>query len=204
MESTHLYLDEAGNFDFGPNGTRWLVLTCVKIPWDSQRIAHLAQLKHELLLEGIGLEYFHASEDNRRVRQRFFESIAPWLPPASVKARALDKREIDESLRTPERFYPAFVGPLVERHISQNKERVFVFSDTLPVNKKRRGLEKAVAAELAARSAGLGTHTFLHHASKSNFDLQIADYCCWAIWRSLTKGDNQALAILGQAVDLKI
>ena len=127
MESTHLYLDEAGNFDFGPNGTRWLVLTCVKIPWDSQRIAHLAQLRHDLLLEGIGLEYFHASEDNRRVRQRFLGKIAPWLPPSSVKARALLKQDIDERLRAPERFYPAFVGPLVERHIGQGNERVWVF-----------------------------------------------------------------------------
>jgi hypothetical protein len=203
MESTHLYLDEAGNFDFGPNGTRWLVLTCVKIPWDSQRIAHLAQLRHDLLLEGIGLEYFHASEDNRRVRQRFLGKIAPWLPPASVKARALLKQDINERLRAPERFYPAFVGPLVERHIGQSNERVWVFSDTLPLNKKRHGLEKAIAAELASRSTGQGTHTFLHHASKSNFDLQIADYCCWAIWRSLTKGDHQAMDILGQAVDLQ-
>lgn len=204
MESTHLYLDEAGNFDFGQNGTRWLVLTCVKIPWDNQRIAHLAQLRHELLAEGIGLEYFHASEDNRRVRKRFLETIVPWLSPASVKARALLKMDIDERLRTPERFYPAFVGPLVERHVGQSNERVWIFSDTLPLNKKRHGLEKAIAAELAARSIGRDTHTFLHHASKSNFDLQIADYCCWAIWRSLTKGDHQAMDILGRSVDLQM
>jgi hypothetical protein len=178
------------------------VLTCVKIPWDNQRIAHLAQLREDLLREGIGLEYFHASEDNRRVRQRFLEAIAPWLPPSSVKARALLKQDIDERLRTPERFYPAFVGPLVERHIQQGNQRVFVFSDTLPLNKKRHGLEKAIAAELASRSIGQGSHTFLHHASKSNFDLQVADYCCWAIWRSLTKGDHQAMDILGQSVDL--
>ena len=202
MESIHLYLDEAGNFDFGPNGTRWLVLTCVNIPWDKQRIAHLAQVREDLLREGIGLEYFHASEDNRRVRQRFLEAMAPWLPPASVKARALLKRDIDEHLRTPERFYPAFVGPLVERHVRQGSQRVFVFSDTLPLNKKRHGLEKAIAAELAARSTGQRSHTFLHHASKSNFDLQVADYCCWAIWRSLTKDDHQAIDTLGKSVDL--
>jgi hypothetical protein len=70
-------------------------------------------------------------------------------------------------------------------------------------DKKRHGLEKAIAAESASRSIGQGSHTFLHHASKSNFDLQIADYCCWAIWRSLTKGDHQAMDILGQAVDLQ-
>jgi hypothetical protein len=33
MDDTHLYIDEAGNFDFGPNGTRWLILTCVNVPW---------------------------------------------------------------------------------------------------------------------------------------------------------------------------
>lgn len=202
MDSTHLYLDEAGDFDFGPNGTRWLVLTCVRIPWDHQRIAHLAELRHQLLLDGVALEYFHASEDNRQVRQRFLEVVAPWLPPAAVKARALRKTDIEERLRPPERFYPAFVGPLVERHVGEDTNKVFVFSDNLPLNKKRRAMEKAVAAELAARSLGRGSHTFLHHASKSNFDLQIADYCSWAIWRSLTKGDHQAMDALGQSVDL--
>lgn len=204
MDPTYLYLDEAGNFDFGPNGTRWLVLTCVKIPWDSRRISHVAQLRNDLLREGIGLEYFHASEDNRRVRQRFLETIAPWLPAGSIKAKALLKQDIDPTLRPPERFYPAFVGPLVEQHVGRDLKPVFVFSDSLPINKKRHGLEKAVAAELASRSAGAGSHTFLHHASKSNFDLQVADYCCWAIWRAMTKGDEQALRILGPAVDMKI
>ena len=204
MDSTHLFLDEAGNFDFGPNGTRWLVLTCVKIPWDRRRVAHLADLRHQLLLEGVALEYFHASEDNRRVRQRFLEVVAPWLPPAAVKAWALRKSEIEERLRTPERFYPAFVGPLVERHVGLDPNRVFVFSDSLPLNKKRHAMEKAVSAELASRSMGRGSHTFLHHSSKSNFDLQIADYCSWAIWRSLTKGDHQAVDTLGQSIDLLI
>ncbi len=203
MDCSHLYLDEAGNFDFGPNGTRWLVLTCVKIPWNRQRIAHLAQLRRDLLLEGVALEYFHASEDNRRVRQRFLETLRHWLPPASVKIRAVMKRDIDPALWSPERFYPAFAGPLIEEHVGKEMEHVYVFSDSLPVNRKRRGLEKAVAAELASRAAGKGTHTFLHHASKSNFDLQIADYCCWAAWRSLTKGDNHALEIIRHAVDLQ-
>jgi hypothetical protein len=202
MEATYLYIDEAGNFDFGPNGTAWIILTCVRIPWDNQRIARLAQLRHDLMHEGVILEYFHASEDNQRVRQRFFATISEMLPPGAIKARAVRKSEVAEDLRRPEKFYPAFVGPLVQLHIQHDQLPVFVFSDSLPVNKKRHGLEKAVAAELAGHSPNGRSYSFMHHASKANFDLQVADYCCWAIWRSLTKGDTTALLLLGDAVEV--
>lgn len=105
-------------------------------------------------------------------------------------------------MRRPEKFYPAFVGPLVRRHTKQHDGSVFVFSDALPMNEKRHGLEKAVASELSAAAKDGRNYTFLHHASKSNFDLQIADYCCWAIWRALTKGDVAALQQLGDAVEV--
>jgi hypothetical protein len=202
MEALHLYIDEAGNFDFGANGTAWIILTCVHVPWDCQRIARLAQLKHDLLHEGLGLEYFHASEDNQRVRQRFLEAIRGILPQGAVKARIVLKSAVAEGLRHPEKFYPAFVGPLVERHTQQHSGNVYIFSDALPVNKKRRGLEKAVANKLSAGAKEGMSYTFLHHASKSNFDLQIADYCCWAIWRALTKGDRTALEVLGDSVEM--
>lgn len=200
MDTINLYLDEAGNFDFGPNGTQYLILCCVKLPWNSGRVAQLAQLRHELLLEGVALEYFHASEDNRRVRARMFALLPGLLAPGAVHAVVIEKSRVAPEWRAPERFYPEFVGPLVLSHVAGALKPVFAFSDVLPLNRKRRGLEKAVAEELARRTAGAGTHSFLHHASKSNFDLQIADYCCWAIWRAWTKGDREALELLGAAV----
>lgn len=200
MSCIHLYLDEAGNFDFGPNGTRWLVLTCVSLQWDCQRIAQIAELRHDLLLEGIALEYFHASEDNRRVRQRFFKTIGPMLMPRSVRACVIEKHQVPEDLRPPERFYPTYATPLVHAQVGGQPDKVFAFSDVLPLNKKRRGLEKAVAEELSGRSTGVGTHAFFHHASKSNFDLQVADYCCWAVWRAIARSDEDPLRTLGEAV----
>jgi len=200
MDDTHLYIDEAGNFDFGPNGTRWLILTCVNVPWDNQRIARLAELRHELMTAGLDLEYFHASEDNREVRRQFIETFADLLLPGSIRTCPLLKRNIPVELRAPEKLYPTYIGPLVQAHIGANHRRAFIFSDNLPLSRKRHGLEKAVATELSGKSSNLSSYKFMHHASKSNFDLQIADYCCWAIWRAFTRGDDWAMRRLGPAI----
>jgi hypothetical protein len=57
-----------------------------------------------------------------------------------------------------------------------------------------------VITEISHRVGGRGSHVFLHHASKSNFDLQIADYCCWAVWRAYARDDTEPLAILQNAL----
>ena len=40
----------------------------------------------------------------------------------------------------------------------------------------------------------------LHHASKSNLDLQIADYCTWAIYRKWNAQDGRSLRRVQAAV----
>jgi len=40
----------------------------------------------------------------------------------------------------------------------------------------------------------------LHHASKSNLELQVADYCNWAIYRKWTNGDVRSYDIIKDAI----
>jgi hypothetical protein len=40
----------------------------------------------------------------------------------------------------------------------------------------------------------------LHHASKSNLELQVADYCNWAVFRKWERGDLRSYAVVSQAV----
>lgn len=200
MSAINLYLDEAGNFDFGPNGTKWLIVVCVNLPWSPERIARLADLRYTLLREGFALEYFHASEDNRHVRRRVFEIIAEVLPRDAITAFVVEKCKLPKGLRDPEKFYPEFMGPLIKNEVNDASAPVFSFSDVLPVVRKRNAIEKSVITELSHRVGGRGSHVFLHHASKSNFDLQIADYCCWAVWRAYARGDNEPVKILRNAL----
>ena len=200
MTAINLYLDEAGNFDFGPNGTKWLIVVCVNLPWSPERIARLADLRYTLLREGFALEYFHASEDNRHVRRRVFEVIAEVLPHDAITAFVVEKCKLPKGLQDPEKFYPEFMGPLIKNEVNGAQIPVFSFSDVLPVVRKRRAIEKSVIAELLNRFSERGPHVFLHHASKSNFDLQIADYCCWAVWRAYARDDSKPLTLLRNAL----
>ena len=200
MSAINLYLDEAGNFDFGPNGTRWLIVVCVNLPWSPGRIARLADLRYTLLKEGFALEYFHASEDNRHVRRRVLEVIAEILPHGAISAYVIEKSKLPPHLQNPEKFYPEFMGPLIKNEVNGMSMPIFSFSDALPVVRKRKAIEKSVISELLHRVSGRGPHVFLHHASKSNFDLQIADYCCWAIWRAYARDDSEPITLLKNAL----
>ena len=65
-----------------------------------------------------------------------------------------------------------------------------ISSSTIPVNKKRKAAEKAVRTALhSVLPPGMKYH-ILHHQSRSHFGLQVADYCCWAIFRKWQTGEN--------------
>ncbi len=55
--------------------------------------------------------------------------------------------------------------------------------------------EKGVKTTLAAMLPVEVSYRVLHHASKSNMDLQIADYCAWAIYRKWAGPEARSLMI---------
>ncbi|MCB1675446.1 MAG: type I restriction-modification system subunit M N-terminal domain-containing protein [Halioglobus sp.] len=64
-----------------------------------------------------------------------------------------------------------------------------VVTDTIPLNKKRRAIEKGVKTVLANVLPNGEIYRVLHHDSRSHYGLQIADYCNWAIYRKWEWGD---------------
>ena len=78
----YVFLDEAGNLSFAPNGTRHFLLTSIakERPFDIYK--PLADLKYDLMEAGLEIEYFHASEDAQQVRDRVFQ-INSSLPLAA-------------------------------------------------------------------------------------------------------------------------
>ncbi len=76
----YVFLDEGGNLDFGPNGTRLFTLTAIAMRVPSCFDAALAALKFELLESGeMTKEYFHATEDLQFVRNRVFSIVCANL-----------------------------------------------------------------------------------------------------------------------------
>ena len=71
---------------------------------------------------------------------------------------------------------------------AKQAERLVVITDTIPVQKQRKAVEKAIKQTLARMLPAGVTYDLLHHPSCSNYGLQVADYCNWAVLRKWQRG----------------
>jgi hypothetical protein len=192
---TYIFLDESGNFDFSPKGTHYFVLTSVSTRRPFAAHGPLDDYKHDCLEFGLDKEYFHCVEDNPRVRNRVFELIAEHLDGLRIDSLVVEKRKTGPALRDDRRFYPEMLGYLLKyvlpKEVEAGAEEVIVITDTLPVQKKRQAIEKAIQQALAKMLPKGMRYRILHHASRSHYGLQVADYCCWAVFRKWQKGETE-------------
>ena len=190
----YIFLDESGNLDFGDRGTRYFVLTSVSMARPFRMYGALDAYKYDCLEYGLENEHFHCAEDNRHVRGKVFDIIGGHLDTASVDSLIVEKRKTNPALTGDGRFYPEMLGYLLKQVLSRQSntetEEVIVITDTIPLQKRRRAIEKAVKLTLARVLPQRLKYRVLHHDSRSHYGLQIADYCCWAISRKWRTGER--------------
>ena len=177
-DALYLYIDEAGNFDFGHTGTRHFVLTGVLMRRPFTHLAGLLDVKYDVLEEGLDLEYFHASEDRQAVRDRVFRCLAAHGNGTRMLCVVACKAELDRGLRTPERLYATAFDRLVREALHALAPmaggQIIVVTDSLPV-----------------RSGGA--------AVCADVNLQVADYCAWAAYRRWEREDDRSYRIIADA-----
>jgi hypothetical protein len=200
----YIFLDEAGNLDFSRTGTRFFLLGAVTKERPFHAFKELTELKYDLTELGTELEYFHASENAQPVRNRVFDIIRRNLPGVRVDALVVEKRKTGPGLQIQENFYARMLGHLLKFILGQHDlgqfKEVLVFTDSIPIQKKRATIEKAIKTTLAALLPSTARYRLLHHASRSNLDLQIADYCTWAIYRKWNTSDARSYLHIQPAV----
>ena len=84
------------------------------------------------------------------------------------------------------------LGYVVKKIDLTKVDEVIVITDTIPLKRKReviKGEIKHVLKELMPKGKKF---RIMHHSSKSNICLQIADYCCWAIYRKWERQDERS------------
>lgn len=200
----YVFLDEAGNLDFSPTGTRFFLFGALtkERPFNAYR--ELTELKYDLVELGTELEYFHASENAQPVRNRVFDVIKRNLAGVRIDALVVEKKKTGPALQAEEKFYPRMLGYLLKYILKQHDlsafKEVIVFTDAIPVQRKRATIEKTIKTTLAAMLPASACYRLLHHESKSNLDLQIVDYCTWAIYRKWQAGDTRSYAHIQTAV----
>lgn len=192
MPTLHIALDESGDLNFSPSGSRYYIFAAAWT-YDPAPFAHaLTELRFSLLKQGHDLVAFHATEDRQAHRDAVVDILAGtdhWRFAAIV----VDKPKVHPTLREPEKFYPRF-ALMVLRFILRGRlypqaDRVLIFTDSLPVKRRRETAEKAI--KTACRAELLDTMPFYsyHHHRASNCWIQAADYCSWAIYRKSQSGD---------------
>lgn len=200
----YIFLDEAGNFDFTPTGTKYFLFGAVVKERPFSAYKDLTELKYDLVEIGTDIEYFHASENAQPVRNRVFEIIQRNLAGIRVDSLVIEKGKTAPELRAVEEFYPHMLGRLLRFILAQHDlaafKEVLVFTDRVPVHKKRDAIEKTIKSTLSRVLPATARYRLLHHESKSNFDLQIADYCTWALYRKWNGGDARSYEHIRPAV----
>jgi hypothetical protein len=201
----YIFLDEAGNRDFSENGTRYFLFCAVLRERPFESGARLVDLKYDLIEEGGDNFRFHASEDLQAIRDRVFSIIASDLAKTRIEALFVEKRKTHPGLQAEDRFYPELLGYFL-RHLlyaidlTVYKE-LLVFTDKLPTGKnKKLSFEKIVKETLSRMVPPNVKYRLLHHDSQSCMDLQIADYCTWAIYRKLDRGDGRSHELIKSAI----
>ena len=190
----YIFLDEASNFDFGVNGTRYFALASVSMRRPFTAFTALDDYKHDCLEAGRNLEYFYCSHDREEVRTGLFDLIAAHLDGIRIDSLVVEKSRAGPALQEAVRFYPEMLGHLLKfvlpRELDADTSEVIVITDAIPVNKKRKAVEKAVRTTLARMLPPGMNYRILHHQSRSHYGLQIADYCCWAVFRKWQRRES--------------
>lgn len=177
-----LFFDESGNLDFSPSGTRYYIFGALTTG-DPAPLSHpLSDTRYKLIADGIEIERFHATEDRQETRDQVYQ-ILSQVGGFEFDCIIIEKQKVNPILYDPSRFYPQFANYLLQyvfnRHCELD-ERIVVITDTLPVKKKRKAVEKAFMIYIR-KNLGRRPFTVLHHSSASHACLQAADYCNWAI-----------------------
>jgi hypothetical protein len=209
MKTLYLFIDESGNFDFSPKGTRFFVLTILSTtnPYDIG--APLLKLRYDLLQNyacGPRMEeqgYFHASEDAQQVRNAVFSILSKIDCAMRIDSVIAQKNRAAPLFhQEPMRFYK-MLGETALKYASTRAEWqgfgqvVAVFSGIL--DRKKRGMLKQTFKLFIKEFAKMQFALYFHD---SKFDLctQVVDYFCWAIYRKWESNDDRSYALVQHLV----
>lgn len=195
VKYAYIFLDESGDLVFGPKGTRYFVLTSVSMYRPFPVCEALDSYKHYSLERDVDIEYFHCSNDSKNIRKGVFEKIIRNLEGMHIDCLVIDKSKITApALREEKRFYRetliCLLKDVLPRERSAGAEKIIVITDTVPVKRQKKTVERGIKNSLAKELPPVMECQILHHSSRSHYGLQVADYCCWALFRKWENEDS--------------
>lgn len=211
-DTLFLFLDESGNLDFRPNGSRYWSLTAFCTFHPAQNKERFLDLLYSLADEGGCQEYFHATEDRQAVRDRVFALIAELGDGHEVHSVIAEKCKASPSLYTSTAYkkgkkitvkddtglYRVVCKALLRYILGcprfQHAQKVVAILSSLFTRDKHEAIRKALTVELKGQAKiPFGIY---FHENKADLNCQIADYCGWAIGRKWELSDRRSYDLI--------
>ena len=206
MENLFIFVDESGNFDFSPTGSRYFILSAAVTSDPIQGVDSLLKWRHHILAGGNGGDHavrkprdcthFHCSEDEQYTRNGVFSIIANLN--VSVYSVVVQKNKTKPPIQVEDAFYQRVFKALVPHIVRQKKPSgtVHVFVSQIQLKRKRHAL-LAPLKEVLNAGRGLFRPYRLHvHPNQSHHMLQVSDYVCWAIARKWERNDLRSHSLV--------
>lgn len=214
QNTLYIFIDESGNFDFSPTGTKYFVLTCISTLRPlNDRISFL-DLRYRLLKEGVDQEFFRASEEKQAIRDKVFHLIEK-LDDVEIDSVVAQKNKTNFSLyedidakpkpgggfifktrKAEERFYQQISKTLLQyvirRYVNYRDwsiEKVIIVLGSLFTKRKQEFIKKYLKLYFKENFQRIPYIYF--HQVKSDVNCQIADYCGWAIYVKWEREENR-------------
>jgi len=193
-----VYVDESGNFDFSPSGTKHFVMTAFITTDPVLSANRIAKLKYFLLSQGVSIPNFHASEDSQRVRNQVVDQISK-IRNVSAYTLWLKKDNLPVEYKSTSGIYELMGFEMARLAAAEVSIRgadsvVLVFDKTLIFREEQAFLSKskAIFAQLSHPF-----HIYFHNVSK-DFNGQIADYVAWANYVKLERDEQRPFDVLSK------
>jgi len=211
-KTLYLFIDESGNFDFTPKGTKYFLLTGLVTFEPLIKREGLIDLRYRLLSEGVDQEFFHASEDKQAVRDQVFSilaSIGDTFEVRSILARknktnpVLYRESYTKKGRLIERstgmgLYRKLAECLLQ-YIFKGKEgtasKIVVVLGSLYVGDKKRVILQTLKHFLKTNFSGIPFEIYSHQTC-ADLNCQLADYCCWAVAVRAERGEERPYEVI--------
>lgn len=197
-DTLFIFIDESGNFDFSPKGTRHFVMAAVSALAPLSTAATMQAIRYRLLAQGHDVPGFHASEDRQFVRDHVFQAMSEMK---FVRTHVVhgNKSQLDATLRNDAALHALFAGELMQCAISAHprdeyRQTVVVFDQALP-RSKQAVFHSTVKPQL--KLLGKPFHLYFQPMI-TDMNGQLADYIAWSKFVQLERNEQRPWACVSQ------
>lgn len=207
MTKKYLFADESGDLQFLDNGQATRFFSVGTLYAEERQVwelrTELMKLRDELAWKAQGLDScFHAAPDSQAVRDEVFQVLQRLEFRFDVTL--LEKPKAMPTIRPDEPTFYKYAWYYHLKHIApalfQAGDHVQVVAAELGTRKTRKAFRGAVDDVMAQCMPYQVRRVLAFWRDDSDFGLQAADYCNWAVTRKWEKGDPRSYDLVSDKI----